>query len=72
VGRPLEQERHDERRWSDEVFANLYLHVSPRRVDATLPATATEPAARRLLDRRLALDEVTPEEYATVRAALET
>ena len=53
------------------VLAHLYLHLSPRRVDATVPPTAAEPEARRLLDRRLALGEVTPEEYATVRAALE-
>ncbi|MCY7402393.1 MAG: hypothetical protein LH477_15820 [Nocardioides sp.] len=53
------------------VLANLYLHVSPRRADTTVPPTDAEPEARRLLDRRLALGEVTPEEYATVRAALE-
>lgn len=54
------------------VVANLYFHLSPRR-DAT-GAAATPPAereARRLLDRRLALGEISAEEYASVRAALE-
>ena len=50
------------------VLANLYLHLSPRRENPT-PA---EPEARRLLDRRLALGEISAEEYASVRAALES
>jgi len=53
------------------VLANLYLHLSPRTGDATAPAAPTEPEARRLLDRRLALGEIDAEEYASVRAALE-
>lgn len=52
------------------VIANLYLHLRPHRGDAAAQ-TITEPEARRLLDRRLALGEVTPEEYASVRAALD-
>lgn len=53
------------------VFANPYLHMSPRRGDATTHAGPTEPEARRLLDRRMALGEVTADEYTSVRAALE-
>jgi len=53
------------------VLANLYLHLSPRRGDATVLAAPAEPEARRLLDRRLALGEINAEEYASVRAALE-
>ena len=56
------------------VVANLYLHLSPRRGDATAPTAPAAPAgpeARSILDRRLALGEITAEEYASVRAALE-
>ncbi len=53
------------------VLANLYLHLGQRSRGATPSGTPAEPEARRLLDRRLALGEITAEEYASVRAALE-
>ncbi|MEO5662144.1 MAG: hypothetical protein ABIR39_02575 [Nocardioides sp.] len=54
------------------VFANLYLHLSPGRGSAAVPAVPAEPEARRLLDRRLALGEISAEEYASVRSVLES
>ncbi len=54
------------------VLANLFLHVSAGRGGAPVSPAPTEPEARRLLDRRLALGEISAEEYATVRTALET
>ena len=53
------------------VVVNLYLHVSPRRGAATIPVVPEQPEARRLLDRRLALGEISAEEYESVRAVLE-
>ncbi len=53
------------------VVASLAFHVSPRRRNDSLPAATGEPEARRLLDRRLALGEISAEEYASIRAALE-
>lgn len=54
------------------VFANLYLHLSSGRGGAAVPAVPAEPEARRLLDRRLALGEISAEEYASVRSVLES
>lgn len=54
------------------VLANLFLHVSAGRSDVAASPVGTESEARRLLDRRLALGEISAEEYASVRAALET
>lgn len=56
------------------VLAYLFLHVSTGRSNTAEPSAPapTEPEARRLLDRRLALGEISPEEYATVRSVLET
>jgi uncharacterized membrane protein len=54
------------------VFANLYLHLSSGHGGTAVPAVPAEREARRLLDRRLALGEITAEEYASVRAALES
>lgn len=54
------------------VFAILYLHLSSGRGVAASPAVPAEREARRMLDRRLALGEITAEEYASVRAALES
>ena len=53
------------------VFATLYLHLRSGGGDTGVPTVPAEREARRLLDRRLALGEVTAEEYASVRAALE-
>lgn len=53
------------------VFVTLYLHQGGGRRDTVPPTEPTEREARRLLDRRLALGEITPEEYATIRAALD-
>ena len=53
------------------VFANLYLHLSSGRGEAAAPPVPAEREARRLLDRRLALGEITAEEYASTRAALD-
>lgn len=52
------------------IFANLYFHLSPGRGEAA-PPVPEEREARRLLDRRLALGEITTEEYASTRAALD-
>jgi len=53
------------------VFANLYLHLRSGRGAAAAPPAPAEREARRLLDRRLALGEITAEEYASIRAALD-
>lgn len=53
------------------VVVHLYLHTSSVRGGPSVPASAAEPEARRLLDRRLAMGEITVEEYASVRTALE-
>lgn len=54
------------------VFANLYLHLSSGRGGAAVPTVPAESEARRLLDRRLALGEISAEEYASVRSVLES
>lgn len=55
------------------VVANLYFHVNrPGGATAPVaPVAPTESEARRLLDRRLASGEISAEEYAAIRAALE-
>lgn len=58
------------------VVANLYLHVSPRHgtpgaPTASGPVAPAETEARRVLDRRLALGEVSTEDYSAIRAALD-
>ena len=54
------------------ILTNLYLHVNAGRSQAAAPPARTEPEARLLLDRRLALGEISPEEYTSVRTALES
>lgn len=54
------------------VLANLYLHVRPGRGASAAPAVPAESEARRLLDRRLASGEITVEDYASLRTALES
>ena len=53
------------------VVVHLYLRTGSGRGDASAPAARSEGEARRLLDRRLASGEITVDEYASVRTALE-
>lgn len=53
------------------VVVHLYLRTGSGRVVASGPASPSEGEARRLLDRRLAAGEITVDEYASVRTALE-
>jgi putative membrane protein len=54
------------------VLAHLFLHVTRGPGSGTSVAGASAPEARLVLDGRLARGEVSPEEYQSVRALLDS